>query len=124
MDNRLHKVEKFYSFLPDHSASNYSLEEISNSFRDKIILIAEEIESNQDMILCVRGDSKKTTLQHNTFINKELSKLFIVGQKAKSHISQHKDPKYQYTTPDKESLISDLKKINELPRGRAHEVSI
>jgi len=69
--------------------------------------IIENLEMDEDVYLCTRGDSKKD--KNANFINKQLYDFFIVGDKAKFH-SEKPDKPFHHTL-NGEQIIDDIKEL-------------
>ncbi len=111
MDNRIEKVDKIFSFQPDHHASNYCLTEVEDSVKDQLINLTRKLEQIPQVYLCVRGASKKDNDSHNDFFDKDLSKIFIVGEKARSNISESSNTTYRHYNDNSSSTIKDIENL-------------
>lgn len=82
-------------------------EDVTNKF----YRLLEKLESDENSILCMRGDSQKTIEKHNNFIT-NLGDIFIVGNKSKSHLNVKiiEDNRSTKTLSSKKYLIEILKK--------------
>lgn len=80
---------------------------IISKFKD----LMHKLESNPNVILCMRGASK-TYKEFLTIDN--LKKFFIVGQKVNAHINEPIDKKYRHIEKlNKKNLILEIKQIIE-----------
>ena len=109
MDNRLLKVNDFFSFKPDSSSSDYQLIKVNHSVVDKLIYYYNQIENNDNYTICLRGDSKNKSSSHDSFFNIELARLFIVGKKAKNNITQSSSSSYNsFLNNIQSQLLTDI----------------
>jgi hypothetical protein len=129
MNNRIIKVENYFSFKPDSDASNYFLSAVNDSVKNQLIKLVNRLEKSPQVYLCVRGDSKRDIDAHNKIFEKDLSKIFIVGEKSRSnrrtysnetHI--HYDSHYRNLIHEIEQIISE---VNEelLAKPASHKIS-
>lgn len=115
MDNRLVKVEKIFSFIPDKHASNYSLIEVDDSIKNQLIQLVDKLERIPQVYLCLRGDSKRDIDSHNKLFDEELSKLFIVGSKARSSIETSSNSAFQHFSNNLHNTLSEIEMlVNEI----------
>lgn len=115
MDNRIVKVGKIYSFKPDQQASNYTLIEVDDSIKYQLIQLIDKLERIPQVYLCLRGDSKRDINSHNKLFDEDLSKLFIVGAKARFGIETSSDPKFQHFRNNHNNTLSEIGKlVNEI----------
>lgn len=91
------KIKEYVSFEPDeHVGEDYSLIKLDDVYIGKFISDIEKIESNPNMLLCLRGDSKESEILHDNFFNKKLSNFFIIGKKAKSYYRTNLPVDFEY----------------------------
>jgi len=109
-------IQKYYSFDLYNNGEPYELEEVDQNIIDKFQNLIEKLETIPQVILCTRGDSKSSLRKHNIFFEKELSKVFIVGEKSQSNIKKTTSDKYKHThNLNNENLIDELRiLINEV----------
>lgn len=90
--------------------SKYTLKELEKEEIDLLKNIIINLEKNQNVILCTRGQSKVDKERHDTFINNELYDLFLVGNKAQYHIEEKigLDP---FLTTNKNILLDEIKTL-------------
>ena len=90
--------------------SKYTLKELEEGEIDLLRNIILNLETNKNVILCTRGQSKVDKKRHKAFINNELYDLFVVGDKAQYHIEQkiNRDP---FLTTDKNILLNEIKQL-------------
>ena len=79
------KYLQIMSFYPDSDRNDYNLLEIEDSVKDILLKKIQGLEDSTDAILCTRGDHRA---DHDSFIRERLTYLFIVGEKAKTHIKE------------------------------------
>ncbi len=111
MYNRILKADKILSFKPDGQDSNYSLVEIEDFVKYSFVELVNKLERIPQVYLCLRGDSMKDIDTHNKVFNEDLSKLFIVGEKARSNIKMTNDPKYQHILNNRRKTLDDIQKL-------------
>ncbi len=115
MYNRILKADQILSFRPDQQDSNYSLIEIEDSVKYSFVELVNKLERIPQVYLCLRGDSMKDIDTHNKVFNEDLSKLFIVGEKARSSIQMSTDSEYQHYINNCSNTLNDIKKlVNEV----------
>lgn len=94
-------------FTVEEMQSNFTAidSEIINKFKN----LLNELESNSDVLLCMRGESKK----YKEFLTiGNLKKFFIVGQKVNAHINVPIDEKYRHIEKlNIETLILEIEEI-------------
>jgi len=109
-------IQKYYSFDLYNNGEPYELKEVDQNIINKFKNLIEKLEKIPQVILCTRGDSKRSSEQHKKFFEKELSKLFIVGEKSQSNIKKTTSDKYKHThNSHNDNLINELSiLINEV----------
>lgn len=109
-------VKKFYSFDLDNNGEAYELKEVNQNTINQFKKLIEKLETIPQVILCTRGDSKRSLDKHNDFFQQDLSKLFIVGEKSQSNIKKTTSDKYRHThSQNNYTLIDELEVlINEV----------
>jgi hypothetical protein len=90
--------------------SKYTLKELDKGEIDLLRNIILNLEKNENVILCTRGNSKVDEKRHETFIKNELYDLFVVGDKAQYHLEEklNIDP---FSTTEKNILLDKIKDL-------------
>ena len=101
-------VQKYYSFELNYNGDSYELIEVNQDIANKFKNLIEKLEKIPQVVLCTRGDSKSSPTKHNTLFEKNLSKIFIVGEKSQSNIKKTATDKYTHTH-NNNNLIGELK---------------
>lgn len=97
------------NFITVEESSN-EFTEIKSEISKKFEGLISELEENNDVILCLRGESKN----YEKFLSFDmLKKFFIVGQKVNAHI---RTPKEEYKHIDKLDRKILLTEINQIIR--------
>ena len=126
------KINEYYSFDTYISGESYELKELEQDVINKFKNLIYKLEKIPQVTLCTRGDSKKSLEEHNNFFDKELSKFFIVGEKAQSNYEESIDDKYKHTYSKKidiDFLILELANLiyevnNEIKnKPKKHNIS-
>jgi len=126
------KTISLLSFDSDSFQSSYKLQELDKPIIQKLKATVEKLEKLPQVYLCARGDCFKTQQLHEEFIEEKLSKLFIVGNKAKYHLKNRpeKDIKFfrENATPSldiKDEIISLIISCNEIIKNKpeSHNIS-
>lgn len=100
-----------YSFIPISTSSDYQLEKLKFKDYKKVFKCIKSIKENSNLKLLFRGDSQTATI-YTKFIEEDLNKFFVVGQKALSHI-QNSMAEIGPCSSDK-SLIDEVENLSHL----------
>ena len=109
------KITEFVSLDKDRGSAEYNFEKLTPEITNYLKKIIINLESKAEVYLCVRGDSI-SNYQYEDFIEKKLYDFFIVGSKAKYHVTtpdktfQHVKLSYNLT----EALRELIKLMNEV----------
>ena len=117
-----HTKEKFitdktiFSTLEESDNDSYKIVDIENKIAYQFCYHLSELEREEDMFLCMRGESKKSVQEHDDFFRDTLDKVFIVGQKA--HYFSYDDEKikdiYQHIqNHDKDTVINEIEVLKQ-----------
>lgn len=115
------KTISLLSFDADGSQSSYQFKQLEQPIIHKLRTTIEKLERLPQVYLCVRGDCFEE--HHDSFIKQDLAKLFIVGQKAKYHLSSGRSIEY-YRKPTgvsrniEDEIKSLVQKCNEIIRNK------
>lgn len=101
-------VQNYYSFELNYNGDSYELIEVNPDIINKFKDLIEKLEAIPQVILCTRGDSKNSLTIHNNLFEKDLSKIFIVGEKSQSNIKKTATDKYTHTH-NNNNLCDELK---------------
>lgn len=117
MISKFPKVKQYYSFESNVYGRPYKLFEVEDTIVEKFHNLLEKLDNQPQTILCTRGDSKldSDTDEHNNFFDEELSKVFIVGTKARYNQHSENQEIYDHTTVNhKINLLHELKQLINL----------
>lgn len=116
------KIRECLSFEPDeHPHGKYSLLKLDEIYIEKFISDIEKIESNPNMLLCLRGDSKESEIVHDIFFKKKLSNFFMIGNKAKVYYRTKLPIDFEYY--EGKNLAEILIEITELIKKCNDEIT-
>ena len=90
------KTLSLLSFEPNGLKSDYQLYKLDVEMVDKLVVTVENLERRPQVYLCARGDCFKTQQLHEEFFQRNLSKLFVVGQKAKYYSQNFSEEKNRF----------------------------
>lgn len=91
------------------NSHDYKLEKIETDIIEKFQQLIQNLENIPQVHLCARGDSKATEKEYNDFFDKSLSKIFIVGEKARSNVSPPSNTEFMNIHNNNKTVL-----INEL----------
>jgi hypothetical protein len=122
IDDLYHTKEKFitdktiFSTLEERDNESYEIVDVENKIVHQFSDLLSELEREEDMLLCMRGDSKKSVQEHDDFFRDTLDKIFIVGQKARyfSYDNEKIKEIHQHIqNHDKNTLINEIEVLND-----------
>ncbi len=90
------KTISLLSFDANASQSSYQLRKLEQPVIQKLEATIEKLEGLSQVYLCARGNCFKNKAIHDRFIDQDLAKLFLVGEKAKYHLSNASDRRIEY----------------------------
>lgn len=122
-------VESVYSFSP--SNDYYDLNNISFQSSKKLLKLSNSLryqETKGRLIKSFRGFSFSNDYEHQDFINNQLNKFFVVGQKGNYYLKQcFNEIKEHAVRKTKEDIILKIKtyyqEINEIIKNKKEPVS-
>ena len=119
------KTISLLSFDADGSRSSYKLKQLEQPIIDKLKTTIEKLERLPQVYLCVRGDCFLNLECHDTYIEQDLAKLFIVGEKAKYHLRDGSGRSIEYYRKQtevarniKDEIRSLVEECNEIIRNK------
>jgi len=114
--DRLPKIKKYYTL----DKESRKLKTVEDIIIDRFKELIKSLESNKEVYLCTRGDSRNSLQNHNIFFTDEYVKdFFAVGLKSVSTIKVAKKEEFQHIVIDeKEKLLNELKEIIRLCNDR------
>ncbi len=111
-NNNFPKVKNFYRL--SKKSESYKLSKINKKIIERFFSLLNRLESQQQTIVCTRGDSKNDTEDHNNFFKHDLNKLFTVGAKSNYHFTKEIESIYSHTKMENINILQ--KELKELIR--------
>jgi hypothetical protein len=111
------QIKEYYSFLLNSNGEEYELIRVDDRISERFYHLVEKLEELPQVRMSTRGDSRTTSSKHDYFFNELLSKVFIVGTKSQSNMSEVYTEKYRHTDINREdtgdTLLEEVEQLVE-----------
>lgn len=104
----MEKVDKILSFLPNQQTYSFTLFEVEDSIKNRLIQLIDKLERISQVYLCLRGDSKRDIYIHNKIFSEDLLYIFLVGEKARASIEMSSIERYQNLNNSNHNNLSEI----------------